>query len=112
MNAELDIRSTGLDANLANYAYGGVAHALVFTVSKRLRRRHGNGVARVNAHRIKVLDGADDDDVVPQVAHHLKLVFLPAQHRFFDQHFMYRGKVEAARENLHQFFAVVSEAAT
>ena len=53
---------------------------------KRLRRRNGDRVAGVHAHRVEVFDGADDDDVVVQVAHHLHLVFFPAQDRFFDQH--------------------------
>ena len=41
-----------------------VAHRLVFLVGQRLRRRDGDAVAGVDAHRVEVLDGADDDDVV------------------------------------------------
>ena len=45
-------------------AHRGVAHALVLLVGERHRRRDGDRVAGVHAHRIEVLDRADDDDVV------------------------------------------------
>ena len=45
------------------------------------------------------------------VAHHLKLVFLPAENGFFDQALVNGREIEAAGEYLHQFFAVVSNAA-
>ena len=63
---------------------------LVFAVGERLRRSDGDRVAGVRAHRIEVLDGADDDDVVGEIAHHLKLVLFPSEHRFFEQHFVDR----------------------
>ncbi len=43
-------------------------------------------VARVHAHRVEVLDRADDHDVVVDVAHHLHLVLFPADDRLLDQH--------------------------
>ena len=46
-----------------------------------------------------------------QIAHHLELVFLPAEHALFDQRFVHRREIEAARQNLHQLFAVVGDAA-
>ena len=41
-----------------------VAHPLVFLVGQRQRRRDRDAVAGVHAHRIDVLDRADDDEVV------------------------------------------------
>ena len=46
-----------------------------------------------------------------EVAHHLKLVLLPAKNGFFNQALVNGREIEAAGENLHQFFAVVSNAA-
>ncbi len=63
------------------------------------------------AHGIEILDGADDDHVVGQVAHDLKLVFLPAEDRFFDQHFMHWGKIKAAGQDFQHLFAVIRNAA-
>ncbi len=51
-----------------------------------LRGRDGDGVAGVHAHGVHVLDGADDDHVVGQVAHDLQLKLLPAQQAALDQH--------------------------
>jgi len=65
----------------------------------------------VYAHGIEVLDGADDDDVVGQIAHHLQLVFFPTQNRFFDQHFVDGRKVQPPSQDLQQFFAIVGKAA-
>ncbi len=63
-----------------------VAHPLVLAVGQRHRRRDGDRVAGVHAHRVEVLDGADDDGVVVAVPHQLELVLLPAQHTLLDQH--------------------------
>ena len=55
-----------------------LAQALVLDVGEGLLGRHGDGVAGVDAHGIDVLDGADDDHVVLEVAHDLQLELLPA----------------------------------
>ena len=82
-----------------------VAHHLILAVGQGLRGRDGDGIAGVHAHRVEVLDRADDDAVVRQVAHHLQLEFLPAERALFDQHFVNRGEVEAALQNFVQLFA-------
>ena len=91
IDGELDVAAAGLDADLADDGDGGVAHPLVFLVGQRLGRGHGDRVAGVDAHRIEVLDGADDDDVVGLVAHHLQLEFLPADDRFLDRALRWSG---------------------
>jgi hypothetical protein len=73
---------------------------LILAVRQRLRGRHGDRVTGVNAHRIEVLDRADDHDVVLAVAHHLQLEFLPADDRFLDQQFVVHGHVEPAASDL------------
>ena len=60
-----------------------------------LRRRDRDAVAGVHAHRVDVLDAADDDDVVGLVAHHLQLELLPAEHRLLDQHLVRRASTTA-----------------
>ena len=46
-----------------------------------------------------------------KIAHHLQLVFFPAKHRLFKQHFMDGREIEAARQQFQQLFAVVGDAA-
>ena len=75
---ELHVRTAGIDADLAQDGDRRVAHDLVFLVGQRLRRRDGDRVAGMHAHRIEVLDRADDDAVVLLVADHLHLEFFPA----------------------------------
>src|SRR4029453_15365165 len=75
-----------LRPDLADDGDGRVAHHLVLLVGERLGGRHGDGVARVHAHGIDVLDGADDDHVVGEVAHDLELELLPPDHRLLDEH--------------------------
>ena len=111
IDGKLHIGAAGLDADLAHAGDGRVAHLLVLAIGERLRRRHGDGVAGVHAHGIEVLNRADDDDVVGEVAHHLELEFLPAEHAFFDEALVDRREIEAAGQNLHQLFAVVGDAA-
>ena len=95
IDRELDVRSAGVDADLADDPERGVAHELVFLVGQRLRGRHGDRVARVHAHRVEVLDRADDHDVVRHVAHHFQLEFLPTLDRLFDKHLMVGRHIEA-----------------
>ena len=64
IDGELHVGTAGIDADLAQHRDAGVAHDLVFLVGQRLRRRDGDRVAGMHAHRIEVLDRADDDAVV------------------------------------------------
>jgi hypothetical protein len=65
----------------------------------------------VHAHRVDVLDRADDDEVVGDVAHHLELEFLPADHRLLDQDLVHRAELDAALGEVAELFDVVGDAA-
>src|SRR5260221_3459396 len=109
VHGELDVRSAGLDADLADDLARRVAHPLVFLVAEREDRRDGDAVAGVHAHRIDVLDRADDDEVVGSVAHHLELEFLPADHRFLDEDVVDRAELDAALREIAELFDVVGD---
>ena len=111
IDRELHIGAAGLDADLAQHRDRGVAHDLIFLVGERQRRRYGDGIAGMHAHRIDVFDRADDDAIVVLVAHHLHLEFFPAEHRFLDQHFAGRRGVDAAFDDLDELRLVVGDAA-
>ena len=111
VHRELDVGSAGVDANGAQADDRSVAHPLIFFVGQRQRRRHGDGIASVDPHRIDVLDRAHDDAVVRTVADHLHLEFLPAQHRLLDQHFGGRRCFQPTRNDLLEFLAVIGDAA-
>ena len=87
------------------------AHQLVFLVGQRQRRGHGDGIARVHAHGVHVLDGADDDGIVGTVAHDLHLEFLPAQQALVDQDLPDRRGVHAGAAIVDVVLAVVGHAA-
>ena len=65
----------------------------------------------MHAHRVEVLDRADDDAVVRLVADDLHLELLPAEHAFLDQHLGGGGGVEAALDDLQELLLVVGDAA-
>jgi hypothetical protein len=111
VDGELDVAAAGLDADLADNGDGGVAHALIFLIGQRLRRRHGDRVAGMHAHRIEVLDRANDDDVIGAVAHHLQLELFPTDDGFLDQHFVDGAEIESAGDELAELLAVVGDAA-
>jgi len=89
----------------------GVAHALVLLVGQRHRRRDGDRVAGVHAHRIEVLDRADDDRVVLAVADDLELELLPAEDALLDQDRVHRRLVEAELHHAVELALVVGDAA-
>ena len=66
--------------------------------------------AGVDAHRVGVLDRADDDAIVRLVADHLHLEFLPAEHAFLDQDLVGGGGVDAAFDDVDEFALVVGDA--
>jgi hypothetical protein len=104
IDGELHVGAAGVDADLAQHGDRGVAHDLVFLVRQRLRRRHGDRVAGVHAHRVEVLDRADDDAVVLAVADHLHLEFLPADQRLLDEQFLGRAGLQAALADGDELF--------
>jgi hypothetical protein len=65
----------------------------------------------VHAHRVEVLDRADDDAVVLLVADNLHLEFLPADHRLLDQELSGGRGLEAALADGLELLHVVGDAA-
>ena len=111
IDGELHIGAAGLHADLAQHRQRGVAHDLIFLVGQGQRRGDSDGIAGVHAHRINVLDRADDDAIVRLVADNLHLKFLPAEHAFLDQHFAGRRRVDTALDDVDEFRLVIGDAA-
>jgi hypothetical protein len=65
----------------------------------------------VDAHRVEVLDRADDHDVVEPVADDLELELVPAAHGLLDQHLADRGLGQAALDLARQLVGRVGKAA-
>ena len=111
MDRELDVGAARLDADLPHDGDGGVAHLLVLDVGEGLGRGDGDRLARVDPHRVDVLDRTDDDDVVGLVAHHLELELLPAEDRLLEHDLVDERGVEAPLGDLGELLAVVGDAA-
>mmetsp|Transcript_27789 Transcript_27789/g.69668 ORF Transcript_27789/g.69668 Transcript_27789/m.69668 type:complete len:440 (+) Transcript_27789:2089-3408(+) len=111
IDGHLHVGPAAFDADLADDVNGGVAEALILFVREGLRRRNGDGVTRVYAHGVEVLDRAYDDNVVCQVAHHLKLVLLPTKQGPFNQYLVSRGGGDAGVDDDFILFHVVGNAA-
>ena len=82
-----------------------------FLVRERLDGGDGDAVAGVDAHGVEVFDAANDDAVVGFVAHHFHFVFLPAEQRFLDEHFVDGREFDAAFGDFLKFLAIVGNAA-
>ena len=65
----------------------------------------------MDAHRVEVLDRADDDGVPACVAHHLELVLLPALEVLLDEHLVDRARGEAAGDRDTQLLGRPGDAA-
>ena len=110
IDAKLDVRAAGFDADGADHGEARVAHDLKFLVRQGLDRRDRDAVAGMHAHGVEVFDGADDD-AVGLVPHYLHFIFLPAQQRFFDEISRRARGSDAALGDLVEFVAVVGDAA-
>ena len=78
---------------------------------QRLLRRDRDAVARVDAHRVDVLDRADDHAVVVVVAHDLELELAPADDRLVEQDLRDRRRLEAAADDLAELLRRAGDAA-
>ena len=85
MDGELHVGTAGIDADFAQHRDGGVAHQLVFLVSQRLRRCHGDGIAGVHTHGSRF----SMEQTMMQLSwwsrHHLHLELFPANEALFDE---------------------------
>src|SRR5699024_10060494 len=111
VHSELNVGAAGVDTDLSQNGDRGVAHDLIFLISQRLSRRHGDGVTGVDTHRVEVFNRANDDAVVFAVADNFHFVFFPAEQGLFNQEFVCRGELKAAGTNLDEFFHVVRNTA-
>ena len=111
MDGKLDVGAPGFDADFPDDGHGRIPHVLVFTIGERLSRRHGDAVSRVNAHRIEVLDGADDHHVVFEIPHHLEFEFFPPDEGLFHDDFRDHAGIQAVLGQRLHLFPVVSDAA-
>ena len=111
MNRELHVRSARGHTDPARGGEGGLTEPLVRGVGERLLRRDRPRVAGVHAHRVKVLDRADDDRVPCAVDHHLELVLLPAGEVLLDQHLADGAGSEAVCDRLGQLRPCVCDPA-
>ena len=111
VHGELHVRSARLHAHLLENGQACRTHALVFHVAERLSRGNGDGIARVHAHGVQVLDGADDNAVSGLISHDLHLVFFPAFDGFFNEHLAGRRQLKALRHDQAQLLLVVRDAA-
>ena len=107
VDGELDVRPARVDADLPDDPDGGIAHGLVLLVRQGLRRSDGDRITRVHSHGIEVLDGADDHDIVVQVAHHLELELLPAENGLLYQDLRDRTQIKAPPDDALEFLRVV-----
>ena len=109
---ELNVRTTSFDTDFAHDREAGVAHVLILAVGQSLGWRNRDRITGMHAHRIEILDRANDDAVVLAVTHDLHLEFLPAEQTLLDQDLVDGGKANATRGNRFEFFLVVGDAAT
>jgi hypothetical protein len=65
----------------------------------------------MHAHRVEVLDGADDDAVVRSVADDFHFVLLPTEERLLDEELVRGRELEAAFADLDEALHVVGDAA-
>ena len=108
---ELHVRSAGVDADFPHHGERGVAHPLVLAGGQRQRGSDRDRVARVNAHRVEIFDGANDDAVPARVAHELHFVFFPALDGFLDQHLARRRTRQSARDDFVELRGVARDPA-
>jgi hypothetical protein len=111
VDGKLNVAAARVDAYFANDRDGASRISLILAIGKRHRRGHGDRVTGMHAHRVEILDRADDDDVVVVIAHHLELELLPADHTSLNEYLARRREIKAVAHDLLELLAVVGDAA-
>ena len=112
VNGKLDVGAPGLNPDALHHPASHVSEQLVFLVGEGLCGSYGDAVARVDAHRIQVLDGTDDHKAVIGIAHHLEFELFPADDRLFDQDLGYGALLHAPADHGVKVLPVVGDSTT
>ena len=99
------------DLNGLHDLVGLFLEALLHLFGNGQHRGRAEGIARVDAQRIDVLNEADRDHVVVRIAHDLELKLLPTEDALFDEDLMNRRCRQAARHDRAKLLDVVDQAA-
>ena len=108
----MDIASPRKIANAAHHLDGHVAHALEGAVAQGHGWCHGDAVARMDAHRIKVLNRTHDGDIVIGVPKKLELEFFPTQEGLVDHDLVDGTQMKSACQLLLKGIFVVHHSCT
>ena len=101
---------SSIDTNLAQNGNAGVAHDLVFFIGQGQGRGHGDAVAGMHAHRVHILNRADDDCVIGGVAHHFHFILFPTQKALINQDLTDGGRIQAGFAKMHIILSVIRHA--
>ena len=112
IDGKLHVGAARFDADFTDDCGGGIAHALVFLVGEGLRWGNGDGVAGMHAHGVEILNRADDDEIVAEIAHYFEFVLFPAEDRLFHERFVDGAHVERVGNRFGKFLLVVGDRAT
>ena len=111
IDRKLNVRATAGNTYTLENSNGVVTEVLEFFIGKRLSWSNGDRVSSVDAHRIKIFYGADDNTVTCGIAHNLHLNLFPALDGFLYQYLVLWRKQEALLHNLYELFWSVCDAA-
>ena len=111
VDGKLDVGAARIDADRSHDGDRRVSHSLVFLVRQRLDWGHGDRVARMDAHRVDILDAADNHTVVLAVANDFQLELLPPDDGLIDLDLADHGGVDPTLDQVLKFVAVVGDAA-
>ena len=84
---------------------------MILFVGQREGRGDGNAVAGMYAHRVEILDRADDDDIIFEVAHYFELELFPSDDGLLDEHLADRAHRETPFHLRAKLFDVVGDVA-
>ena len=106
----MHVGAAGRNADAVEDLARHVAQPLNLFVGQGLSRRDGDAVAGVHAHRVQILNRADDDEIAFGIPHQLQLIFFPAEQALIDQHLAQGALLNAVGSDPPQFVAIVSDA--
>src|SRR3990172_5039274 len=111
IDSKLNVGSARFDSDFPDDLLRRIAHELVFFVRQGLGRGYSDRVSGMDTHRIEVLDGTYDHDVILDITHDLKLEFFPSDHRSFNEVIMDRTACQSVFHLLAELLHVVGGAA-
>ncbi len=108
---KLYVAASGKSPDTVHHLDSQIAHFLIYLVGERHGGRYRDGIASMNAHRVKIFNRANDNHIARTIAQQFQFIFFPTHNTLLHQHLVDGRSLEPTGERLVELFRRMYKAA-